>query len=65
MDSPNNVDMTAIRAKVVEYAEGGEIDKTADMENDKVFIWHGTIDPTVAPGKSKYRLGRKNEKPCA
>jgi hypothetical protein len=50
MNNANNIDMTSIYAQVSSYASSGDIDPVSNMANDKVYVWHGSGDPTVAPG---------------
>lgn len=44
-------DLSSIESKVSQGAQSGQIDPTSNMGNDKVYVFAGTADSTVNPGK--------------
>lgn len=51
MDNPSQVVVSELIAQTNSYASSGDIDSTSNMYNDRVFIFAGTLDTTVDPGR--------------
>ena len=43
-------DLNSIFSKTDQGSTGGQIDPTSNLQNDKVYVFAGTADRTVAPG---------------
>ena len=43
-------DLNSIFSKTDQGATSGQIDPTSNLANDKVYVFAGTADTTVAPG---------------
>ncbi|ELT87181.1 hypothetical protein CAPTEDRAFT_207153 [Capitella teleta] len=54
MSLPNWINLPAIYKQVDSYESNGDIDPTENMLTDKVYLWHGSSDPTVSPGVQQY-----------
>ena len=51
MPLPGWVDVGDLINKVYDYQSGNDIDSSFNLLNSKVFIFHGTNDFTVRPGR--------------
>ncbi|ELU01779.1 hypothetical protein CAPTEDRAFT_107773, partial [Capitella teleta] len=54
MSLPSLIDLPKIYEQVDSYESSGDIDPTENMLSDKVYLWHGSGDPTVVPGVQQY-----------
>ena len=54
MESPSLTHVKKLVDKTREYERKGYIDPTKNMKNSKVFIFHGTNDSVIRPGKFEY-----------
>ena len=56
MVMPYAINVASLQAETESYASTGEIDAIENMRNDKVYLFSGTKDTTVNPGKYFTRL---------
>ena len=49
MSSPYLTSVPSLISRADGYSKDGTIDDTSNMAGDKVYIFHGTVDSTVAP----------------
>jgi len=49
-NNPNNVNVADLTTRTNQYASSGDIDATANMRNDRVFIFAGNQDTVVVNG---------------
>ncbi len=53
MQNPEFVDLDNLIEETLQFAENQEIDSTDNLEDSKVFYWHGTEDPSIYPYSGK------------
>ena len=51
MNNPIAINVADLLTQTALYVASGDIDNTANMMNDKVFIFAGSLDTVVDPGK--------------
>ena len=51
-------DMDEIFRQTDSWSSSGDIDSTSNMRSQRVFVFHGTEDPTVMPGKVCCKIDR-------
>ena len=56
MVTPGVVNVDSLIEATEDFANSGDIDPTVNMQNDKVYVFHGTADRTVYPGKFLYHI---------
>ena len=56
MVTPGVVNVDSLIQATEDFANRGGIDPTINMQNDKVYVFHGTADRTVYPGKFLYHI---------
>jgi predicted esterase len=53
MYSPATIDVNKLIQRINSLAASGDLDDTNNLRGDPVFIFHGTKDTTVNPGRCK------------
>lgn len=51
MTNPSQIVVSELIAQTNSYAASGDVDSTSNLFNDRVFIFAGTLDTTVDPGR--------------
>ncbi len=57
MENPDDTNMADLLAYTQSFVTSGDIDATSNINNDRVFLFAGTLDTVVDPGRhiTRYR----------